>query len=210
MIPEWNSFIKADCMDYLKEFPDNYFDLAIVDPPYGINRLKNPHGRLEKYGDTTKANNAVPNNDYFNELERVTKNRVIQGGNYFSLSPCRCFFAWYKHQPVDNYSDVEFAWTSFDMPAKVIDMPYYGNIGADEYRFHPTQKPVALYEWIINKYAKPDDTILDTHVGSASSLIACRNTNHKFIGFEIDPEYYAKAKERLNAELAQMNIFDFL
>ena len=101
----------------------------------------------------------------------------------------------------------EYAWTSFNENAKVFEYAPQGKAGE---RFHPTQKPVALYEWILNRYAKPDDIILDTHVGSASSLIACRNTNHKYVGFEIDPVYYEKAKARLDQETAQMNIYDYL
>lgn len=203
-------FYNMDCMDGMKEFPDKYFDLAIVDPPYGIERLKNPKGRLEKYGDSTQANNNVPNKIYFDELFRVSKQQIIWGANYFTIKPCRCFIVWYKHQPVDNYSDCEYAWTSFEKPSKVIDLPYFGNVGADEQRIHPTQKPIKLYEQILIRYAKDGDVILDTHVGSASSLIACHRTQHKFVGFELDKEYFNKAKERLDAEMNQLSIFDFI
>lgn len=203
-------FFQMDCMKALKQMPDKCIDLCICDPPYGIKRLKNPKGRLEKYGDTTQANNNVPTKEYFDELFRVSKNQVIWGGNYFELPPCRCFFAWYKHQPVENYSDVEFAWSSFDKPAKVIDLPYFGNIGADEQRIHTTQKPIKLYEWILTRYANKGDIILDTHTGSASSLIACNELGYNYIGFEIDEVYYRKAKERLERETAQMTIFDLM
>lgn len=203
-------YYNMDCMQGMKEFPDKYFELAIVDPPYGIKRLENPKGRLEKYGDTTKANNSVPTEKYFDELFRVSKNQIIWGANYFNMPPCRDFVCWYKHQPVKNYSDCEFAWTSFDRPSKVFDYPYFGNIGADDLRIHPTQKPVALYEWLLNRYAKPNDIILDTHVGSASSLIACYNTNHKFVGFELDEYYYKVSKQRLDTEMAQMRLSDFV
>lgn len=203
-------YYNIDCMQGMKEFPDKYFDLAIVDPPYGIKRLENPKGRLEKYGDTTKANNNVPTEKYFDELFRVSKNQIIWGANYFNMPPCRDFVCWYKHQPVKNYSDCEFAWTSFDRPSKVFDYPYFEKIGADDLRTHPTQKPVALYEWLLNRYAKPNDVILDTHVGSASSLIACYNTNHKFVGFELDEYYYKVSKQRLDTEMAQMRLSDFI
>lgn len=203
-------YYNIDCMQGMKEFPDKYFDLAIVDPPYGIKRLENPKGGLEKYGDTTKANNNVPTEKYFDELFRVSKNQIIWGANYFNMPPCRDFVCWYKHQPVKNYSDCEFAWTSFDRPSKVFDYPYFGKIGADDLRTHPTQKPVALYEWLLNRYAKPNDVILDTHVGSASSLIACYNTNHKFVGFELDEYYYKVSKQRLDTEMAQMRLSDFI
>ena len=203
-------FYCMDCLDGMKQFPDKYFDLAICDPPYGIKRLKNPKGRLEKYGDTTKANNDVPTDDYFKELFRVSQNIIIWGGNYFNLPPCRCFIVWYKQNPVENYSDVEYAWTNFERPSRIVNLPYYGNIGADEVRIHPTQKPVALYKRVLEKYSKDGDTILDTHVGSGSSLVACRETGHKYVGFEIDPVYYELAKKRLDAAENQMNIFDFM
>ena len=203
-------YYNMDCMQGMKEFPDNYFDLAIVDPPYGIERLKNPRGRLEKYGDTTKANNDVPTASYFNELLRISKQSIIWGGNYFDLPPCRCFLAWYKHQPVENYSDVEMAWTTLDRPARVFDYPYFGTNGADKVRIHPTQKPVALYKWILDNYAKPGDKILDTHVGSASSLIACEDMGFKYVGFEIDKEYYRLGVERLKNHKAQVSIMELM
>ena len=132
------------------------------------------------------------------------------GGNYFELPPTRCFVIWKKLTISENFTMAmaEYAWTSFNDNAKVFECAPQGK--ANEKRFHPTQKPVALYEWILNRYAKEGDKILDTHVGSASSLIACRNTNHKYVGFEIDEEYYRQAKERLDRETAQMNIFDFI
>ena len=153
-----NVVYNIDCMEYLKSQPDNAFDLAIVDPPYGIERLKRPEGRLAKYGDSTKANNAVPDQEYFDELFRVSKQQIIWGGNYFNLPPCRCFIAWYKHQPIDNYSDVEMAWTNMNRPAKTFDYPYFGAKGADTERIHPTQKPVALYKWLLEKFAGGGDT----------------------------------------------------
>lgn len=123
------------------------------------------------------------------------------------MPPTRCFLVWHKLTISENFTMAmaEYAWTSFDENAKIFEYP-----PQDKSRFHPTQKPVALYEWILNKYSKPGEIILDTHVGSASSLVACRRTNHKFVGFEIDAGYYAKAKERLDAEMAQMNIYDYL
>ena len=150
----------------------------------------------------------APKQEYFNELFRISRNQVIWGGNYFSLPPTRCFLIWRKLSISEQFSMAmcEYAWTSFNTNAKWFE---YAPQGKGD-RFHPTQKPIALYEWILNNYAKEGDIILDTHVGSASSLIACRNTNHKYVGFEIDEEYYRLAKERLDAESAQMNIFDFI
>ena len=128
------------------------------------------------------------------------------GGNYFDLPPTRGVIVWDKMQPWENFSQIEYAWTSFDKPAALFKY----RTTNDKNKIHPTQKPVALYEWILNRYAKNGDTILDTHVGSASSLIACHRTGHKYVGFEIDEYYYQKAKQRLDAEEAQMNIFEYM
>jgi site-specific DNA-methyltransferase (adenine-specific) len=238
MIPEWNSFINADCMEYLKEFPDNYFDLAVVDPPYGGGCTPDANdafhgivgrfgGRFAKYLQTeisaerrgcghNKYDNKInhwdiaPQEEYFDQLFRVSKNQIIWGGNYFELPPTRCFIVWEKLTISEKFSMAmaEYAWTSFNDNAKIFKYAPQGRPGDN--RFHPTQKPVALYEWVLSRYAQDNDTILDTHVGSASSLIACRRTNHKYIGFEIDPVYYKKAKDRLDVETAQVNIFDLL
>lgn len=233
MIPEWNSFINADCMEYLKEFPDNYFDLAIVDPPYGgagtdANEAFNGAisgrfgGRFEKYFENDKRGHmggghakkygyghwdVAPGKEYFEQLFRVSRNQIIWGGNYFELPPTRCFVVWRKLTISDSFSMAmaEYAWTSFNENAKVFECA-----PQDTNRFHPTQKPLKLYEWLLNRYAKEGDTILDTHVGSASSLVACHRTRHKYIGFEIDKEYYEKAKARLDAETAQFTIFDYI
>jgi len=200
-----------DCMEGMKQFPDNYFDLAIVDPPYGLLDAGMQTGgekgifkdRVFKRTNIEKWDKA-PNDEYFKELFRVSKNQIIWGGNYFNLPPSRCFVVWDKQQPFETFSQCEFAWTSFKSPAKIFtfDNRYSGKI-------HPTQKPIKLYEWLLGRYAKDGDIILDTHVGSASSLIACYNTNHKYVGFELDEEYYKKAKERLANETAQMNLFSF-
>jgi site-specific DNA-methyltransferase (adenine-specific) len=148
----------------------------------------------------------APPKEYFDELFRVSRNQIIWGGNYFSLPPTRCFLIWRKLTISETFSMAmcEYAWTSMQGNAKLFEHAPQDPTGT---RFHPTQKPVALYEWILNRYAKPDDKILDTHVGSASSLIACHRTGHKYVGFEIDEYYYGQAKKRLDAEEAQMNIF---
>ena len=227
-------FYNMDCMEAMREMPDKCIDLAICDPPYGganknVEEVFNGAisgrfgGIFEKYikSDRTggtwaskygiKINNwdIAPTKEYFEELFRVSKNQIIWGGNYFELPPTRCFVVWRKLTISDSFSMAmaEYAWTSFNENAKVFECAPQDPSGN---RFHPTQKPVKLYEWLLNKYAKPGDIILDTHVGSASSLIACRNTNHKYVGFEIDPEYYRLAKKRLDAEMAQMNLFDFM
>ena len=199
-------YYNMDCVEGMKQFPDKYFDLAIVDPPYGINIQKS--GRLGRYNTNNVWDNEIPNDDYFQELFRVSKNQIIWGGNYFPLKPTKCFLIWDKKQPENiSFASCEFAWTSFDSVAKTF---YYSPMNDTDKRIHTTQKPVALYEWLLSRYAKDGDIILDTHVGSASSLIACYNTNHKFVGFELDEHYYKLSKERLDREMAQMNLFDFI
>lgn len=225
-------FYNMDCMDGMKEFPDKYFDLAIVDPPYGIGCMTMNYtksGAIRTGGRSGKATrrdyrkqtdwDIAPGSGYFSELFRVSKKQIIWGGNYFSqyLPPSKSFVIWDKrcgNQFRNDFSDCEYAWMSKGMGvARVFRHMWFGMMQQDmkhkEERFHPTQKPVALYEWLLNNYAKPGDIILDTHVGSASSLIACYETNHKYVGFEIDEEYYKKAAERLKNETAQLH-FDFV
>ncbi len=216
-------FYNMDCMEGMKQFPDKYFDLAIVDPPYGIgeNGSKNhTRGKLAKAkdyktfsGDDLKA----PDKDYFKELFRVSKNQIIWGGNYMVSNiekNSSCWIVWDKDNGETDFADCELAWTSFDSAVRKFKYKWQGmlqeNMKHKEFRIHPTQKPVALYEWLLGKYAKPGEIILDTHVGSASSLIACHRTKHKFVGFELDEYYYNKASERLAAEQAQIDIFDFI
>ena len=206
-------FYNMDCMDGMSEFPDKYFDLAIVDPPYGIGKKLLNGGKTGKVKfhemyELNEWDNYRPDKSYFQELFRVSKNQIIWGGNYYIdfLFPTRGIIVWDKNigEPY-NFSHFELAWTSFDCIARKVVIS--SNTGR---KIHPTQKPVALYEWLLSLYAKDGDIILDTHVGSASSLIACRNTNHKYVGFEINEDYYKQAKDRLDAETAQMNIYDFL
>ena len=211
----------------MKDFPDDYFDLAIVDPVYGDvtqgGYMTNNHGQ---HIGTGKANQKgyhaglwsqeKTGNDYFSELMRVSKNQIIWGCNYFAnyLPNSQGWIVWDKRHPEGiTFSDCELAWTSFDTATRIFRFMWNGMLQQDmknkEMRIHPTQKPVALYKWLINKFAKEGDTILDTHVGSASSLIACHETGHKYIGFEIDEQYYRLAKERLERETAQMNLFQY-
>ena len=202
-------FYNMDCMVGMKEFPDNYFDLAIVDPPYGLKRFKHGGSVINKYGNENGVwNNEKPSKEYFNELFRVSKNQIIWGGNNFELPATEYFIVWDKVNPQNfSFAQCEMAWTSCKVPAKIFA---YNSQNESKERIHPTQKPVALYEWILNRYAKEGDKILDTHVGSASSLIACYNTNHKYVGFEIDETYYNLAKKRLDQAENQVNIFDLL
>lgn len=151
----------------------------------------------------------APQKEYFNELFRISRNQIIWGGNYFELPPCRCFLIWRKLTISESFSMAmcEYAWTSFNTNAKVYECVPQDATGK---RFHPTQKPVSLYEWQINMLANDGDVILDTHAGSASSLVACHNTGHRFIASEIDKYYYQKAVERLETETAQANIYQFI
>ena len=182
----------ADCMEVMKTFKDKQFDLAIVDPPYGI-------GFANKIREAKTKNwdNSIPTDEYFSELKRVSKNQIIWGGNYFNLHPTKCFIFWYKHQPVKNFSDGELAWTSFNSIARCFDYPYFGNINTEQQRIHPTQKPVKLYEWLLLNYAKEGDRILDTHFGSLSIGIACEKLGFELTAIELDKDYYQMAKKRL-------------
>ena len=216
-------FYNMDCLEGMKQFPDKYFDLAIVDPPYGSitggytkNQSSGGVARHPKYH-VAVFEQEKPRKKYFDELFRVSKNQVIWGGNYFTsfLPESMCWVVWDKEKPEGvNFADVELAWTSFDRSAKIFHFMWNGMLQGDmknkESKIHPTQKPVHLYKWLLNTFSSDGDIILDTHVGSASSLIACRETGHKYVGFEIDPDYYALAKERLDAAEAQTNIFDFI
>ncbi len=213
--------LNCDCMEYMKGCEDNAFDLAIVDPPYGIgfgqfNRTNTlPSGeRIKadayKQGDWDKIR---PTSEYHAELERVSSNRIVWGGNYFPelwADGCKGFIFWWKHQPVDNFSDGELAWTSFNRPAKCFDFAYFGGIQgrtkADS-KIHPTQKPVRLYDWLLANYAKEGDRILDTHLGSGSSAIAAHYGGFDFVGMEIDKDYYEAAVKRFNSETAQVDMF---
>ena len=200
------NFFNLDCMKGMPEYQDNFFDLAIIDPPYNLRRFQNdqPTSRLNKYGKMGKWNNEPVTQEYFNQLFRVSKNQIIWGGNYFHLPKNQGWIFWDKHQPAPSFSAGELAWTSFDVPLKKLDLPYYGPHGRDTIRIHPTQKPVALYKWLLKNYAKPGDIILDTHVGSASSLIACEIEGFDYVGFEIDEDYYRAACERIERFRAQL------
>ena len=200
----------VDCMEYMQSCPDNAFNLAVCDPPYGINRFR--HGetsRLRKYGNLDTVNNMRPNKAWFEELRRISQNQIVWGYNHLSdiLPPCPAFVFWYKHQPVNTYADGELAYTSFKGTAMCFDFPYFGGIGADDERIHPTQKPIRLYEWIFSRFARPGDRILDTHLGSGSSRIAAWNAGLDFVGCEIDKTYFDAQEKRFTAHAAQKSFF---
>lgn len=206
---ELNGYYNIDCLEAMKEIPDKFFDLAIVDPPYGIGMAGGKVGNSKiDYKNFAGDDKEIPTKEYFDELFRVSKNQIIFGGNYFTLFlPSKsCWIVWDKIQP-ENFSMAmgELAWTSFNSPLKIYKKRI---VGADTYRLHPTQKPVALYNWLLNNYAKKGDKILDTHVGSASSLIACHKLGFDYIGFELDTDYYNQSNQRLEAVKNQVSFFD--
>ena len=252
----------CDCMEYLRTLPDNAFDLAVVDPPYGdgnfqkpphhqkvmnrdgggwFNRYKRPMEQIRSevrqiqtnqassvrsQDDSRDTNgitppelsdnqdilkgiwwNIAPSEEYFNELFRVSKNQIIWGGNYFNLPPTRCFLIWRKLSISEKFSMamVEYAWTSFNANAKMFECAPQGT--RKDPRFHPTQKPIALYAWILNNYAKEGDKILDTHLGSGSIAIAAHDLGFELTGIELDSIYYEAAKKRLIEHQRQLTLF---
>lgn len=218
-----NGFYNMDCMKGMKEFPDKYFDLAIVDPVYGDvtqgGYMSNNSKGLAKNREYHLSlwNQVKTDKEYFTELFRVSKNQIVWGGNYFAemLPSSQGWIVWDKCHPEGvGYADGELAWTSFDRALRIYRYMWHGMLQEDmknkEVRIHPTQKPVALYKWLLENYSKKGDIILDTHVGSGSSLIACHETGHEYVGFEIDKTYFEQAKARIDAETAQVNIYDFL
>lgn len=193
-----------DCMEGMGQFPDNYFDLAIVDPPYG----KKPHSNFGskqaiRFNKNDVAWDVVPDKKYFKELFRLSKNQIIWGGNYFweNLYSTNCIIIWDKQNGNNPFADFEFAWTSLTGNAKIYKYFWLGShVHRKETVIHPTQKPVSLYKAILNDYGQAGWKILDTHVGSGSSLIACEREGFQYVGFEIDPDYYKAAKERIERE----------
>lgn len=214
-------YYNMDCVNGMSEFPDMYFDLAIVDPPYGI----------KQGGDTNHTRSCIatsknyhafsdelpPDETYFSQLQRVSRNQIIFGANHFIDMipiPSSCWIVWDKENGENDFADCELAWTSFDKAVRKFSFRWQGMLQGDmknkEHRIHPTQKPVALYKWLLANYAKEGDKILDTHVGSASSLIACEDMGFKYVGFEIDEEYYKESKARLDQHKAQVTISDLM
>ena len=207
-----SGFYNMDCMEGMAQFPDKFFELAIVDPPYGIG-MDGGNVGYKGFNDFEKKqwDALPPSAEFFEELRRVSVNQIIWGGNYFELPPTRCVIAWDKGEGFYNrtYAEIEMAWTSFDRNARIFKRD---PLAKGDYRgkVHPTQKPIALYKWLLSNYAKPGDKILDTHVGSASSLIACHQMGFDYWGFELDADYYNAATERLNKAKAQVSMTELV
>lgn len=194
-------FENRDCMEGMVEYPDNYFDLAIVDPPYGIGEFQQSDANYKP----VKWNDQIPNNEYFKLLKQKSKRQIIWGAIYYN-----CFsggaIVWDKENPHPAMSRCEIASKSFERKVDYVNIRHYGFHG-DKENFHPCGKPVALYRWLLQNYAKPGDLILDTHVGGASSLIACIELGLDYVDYELDPDYFKAATERIRRFEAQGDLF---
>lgn len=207
----------SDCLEAMRNMPDNAYDLAIVDPPYGIGaggktfiNRNTANKRAESFYRDSDWDTSRPDKSYFTELLRVSKNWIVWGGNYFTdlLSPSRCFIVWDKKTGSNSYADAELALTSFDSNARIFVKLWLGAHAQDsDGRFHPTQKPVDLYKWCINNFAKRGDKILDTHLGSGSSRIAAHELGFDFTGYELDKGYYEAQEKRFQLAIQQQSLF---
>lgn len=213
-VTEKITITNEDNMQLMARYPDKYFDLAIVDPPYGIERFKNvttnpteKDVHAKRFQRMESVNNEKPNNDYWKELFRVSKNQIIWGANNFQLPPSEYFLCWNKEQAMPNFATLEYAWVSMGLkkPAKLFTYSIHKHNQVD--KVHPTQKPVALYKWLLDKYAKQGDKILDTHLGSGSIAIACHDYGFELTACELDSEYYEAALKRINNHTAQLKLF---
>ncbi len=198
--------ITNECnMKLMDRYKDNHFDLAIVDPPYGLGKsVVNSGGRFKKYQNNNgNWDMEIPTDEYFEELFRISKEQIIFGGNYFDLPKNKCFIVWDKKQPQGiSFAMAEYAWASFDKVAQIFSLRSQGQ----EQRFHPTQKPVKLYEWLLMNYAKEGDKILDTHLGSGSIALACHNLGYDLTACELDKEYFEASQKRLKQHQSQLRI----
>jgi len=209
-----------DNMKLMARYEDNHFDLAIVDPPYGINADNKNNGKnSDRHEKTSKAkintykktnwDNSIPTDEYFAELKRVSKKQIIWGANFFNLQGGMLY--WHKNVTMPTYSQGELAWLSWLNKVDFVDIAWHGMIQHDmknkEVRIHPTQKPVKLYEWMLMNYAKEGDKILDTHLGSGSIALACHNLGYDLTACELDKEYYEKAMKRIQEHKQQIRMF---
>ncbi len=198
-------------MDVMAKYPDKYFDICLVDPPYGINasEMTMGSGKKKKFKKGKKWDNCIPDEKYFSELFRVSKNQIICGGNYFSLPISKSWIFWDKGINGDcSFADGELIWTSFEKVLRIAKIRYKGFLGADEQRIHPTQKPTTLYDWIYKNYVEKGQKILDTHLGSGSNAISAYYFGvSEFVGVEIDKEYFDAASKRINEQTNQLTLF---
>ena len=200
-----------DCMELMQQYPDKYFDLAVVDPPYGIgvNKMQLGNGKRKIYRGESDWDNAIPTAEYWLELFRVSKNQIVWGGNYMTeyLNPTGSWLFWDKGTGDNDFADGELAWTSYNGALRKINKSWVGANAKDGLeRIHPTQKPIYLYEWIFKRFAKEGNSILDTHLGSGSSRIAAYKAGLSFVGCELDKEYFEAQEKRFKNFIAQQVI----
>jgi len=195
-----------DCIEGMKQYPDNHFELAIVDPPYGIN-ITNQSGFGTLNKNKKNWDSKTPNKIYWNELFRVSENQIIWGANYFFeyLGNTKSIISWDKMNGTNDMADFELAWTSFNIPARRFSMHHFSS--GYESKIHPTQKPTKLYKWLLTNYAKEGDKILDTHLGSGSSRIAAYDLGFEFTGFELDEDYFKASEKRFKQHTDQLTLF---
>jgi len=201
----------VDCLPFMKQCSDKQFDLAIVDPPYGIGA-----GMMQMGNNPSKKwskkdwDSTIPIKDFFEELQRISKNQIIWGGNYFDLPKTGGWIVWDKNNGESDFADGELAWTSFNKPLRITKHHWCGSASNWEDtkgKIHPTQKPVDLYKWLLHNYAKPGDKIIDTHLGSGSIALACEEYGYDLTACEIDKEYFEAASKRLSDYRVQMRLF---
>ena len=207
-----SNVFNMDCMEGMKSFPDKYFDLAIVDPPYGINvnKMTLGNGKKKIFRGSANWDNIIPTEKYFIELFRISKNQIIWGANYMVqyLKPTSSWIFWDKGNGENDFADGELAWNSCGGALRKISKSWVGANAKDGIeRIHPTQKPIYLYKWILSKYATPGDKILDTHLGSGSSRIAAYDMGFDFTGFELDKEYFDASCKRFDLFKQQLKLF---
>lgn len=204
-----------DCLPAMRQMKDNEFDLAIVDPPYGIGESNKDFSSRSKLADANKYqpkewDKEPPSPEYFKELFRVSKNQIIWGANHFLGKTSPAWVVWDKDNGMNDYADCELAWTSFNKAVRKFKYRWNGMLQEDmrnkEHRIHPTQKPVALYKWLLKNYAKTGDRILDTHLGSGSIAIVCWDMGFDLVGYEIDKDYYEAAMKRFKNHTAQLQL----
>lgn len=192
-------------MDFMRGLPDRAYELAIVDPPYNIvsQQKRGIGSRIDASGKMNDWNNIKPTQEYFDELFRISQYQIVWGANNFTMPESEYFIVWDKKQSVDNFASAEYAWTNYPMPAKVFRYSIHQHNVDKGNKIHPTMKPISLYKWLLNNYAKPGDKILDTHGGSMSIAIACYDLGFSLDLCELDPDYFAAGKQRFDDHVSK-------